>query len=49
MNPVDSLQSCMRQEDALISEFSTILEEETEVLVGPGNVGALQALSLIHI
>lgn len=45
MNPVDSLQSCMRQEDALISEFSTILEEETEVLVGPGNVGALQAIT----
>lgn len=35
MNPVDSLQACMRQEDALITEFSAILEEETEVLVGP--------------
>jgi len=45
MNPVDSLQACMRQEDALITEFSAILEEETEVLVGPGNVGALQAIT----
>lgn len=45
MTPVDSLQSCMRQEDALITEFSSILEEETEVLVGPGNVGALQAIT----
>ena len=45
MNPVDALQSCMRQEDALITEFSAILEEETEVLVGPGNVGALQTIT----
>lgn len=45
MNPVDSLQACMRQEDALITEFSAILEEETEVLVGPGNVGALQTIT----
>ncbi|MGE8691224.1 MAG: flagella synthesis protein FlgN [Achromobacter sp.] len=44
-NTVDSLQSCMRQEDALITEFSAILEEETEVLVGPGNVGALQEIT----
>lgn len=45
MNPVEALQSCMRQEDALITEFSAILEEETEVLVGPGNVGALQTIT----
>ncbi|MNT08793.1 FlgN protein [compost metagenome] len=45
MNPVDALQSCMRQEDALITEFSAILEEETEVLVGLGNVGALQTIT----
>ncbi len=44
-NTVDSLQTCMRQEDALITEFSAILEEETEVLVGPGNVGALQEIT----
>lgn len=41
MNPVESLQACMKQEDALITEFSTILEEETKVLVGPGNVDVL--------
>lgn len=41
MNPVDSLQACLKQEDALITEFSAILEEETKVLVGPGNVDAL--------
>ncbi|MPT28288.1 MAG: flagellar protein FlgN, partial [Achromobacter sp.] len=44
-NTVDSLQTCMRQEDALITEFSAILEEETEVLVGPGNVGALHDIT----
>lgn len=45
MSTVDSLQSCMHQEDALITEFSTILEEETEVLVGLGSVGALQEIT----
>lgn len=34
MSPVESLQACMKQEDALITEFSSILEEETKVLVG---------------
>ncbi len=45
MSTVDSLQSCMRQEDALITEFSSILEEETEVLVGLGSVEVLQEIT----
>ncbi len=45
MSTVDSLQSCMRQEDALITEFSAILEEETEVLVGLGSVEVLQEIT----
>ncbi|EGP44165.1 flagella synthesis protein FlgN [Achromobacter insuavis AXX-A] len=35
----------MKQEDALITEFSSILEEETKVLVGPGNVDALHDIT----
>lgn len=45
MSPVESLQACMKQEDALITEFSSILEEETKVLVGPGNVDALHDIT----
>ncbi|MFY2019783.1 flagella synthesis protein FlgN [Achromobacter dolens] len=45
MSPVESLQACMKQEDALITEFSAILEEETKVLVGPGNVDALHDIT----
>ncbi len=45
MSTVESLQSCMRQEDALITEFSAILEEETEVLVGLGSVVTLQEIT----
>ena len=33
MSTVESLQACMKQEDALITEFAAILEAETEVLV----------------
>ncbi|WZB77064.1 flagellar protein FlgN [Achromobacter insuavis] len=39
------MQACMKQEDALITEFSSILEEETKVLVGPGNVDALHDIT----
>ena len=35
MSTVESLQACMKQEDALITEFAAIPEAETEVLVGP--------------
>ncbi len=45
MSTVDALQSCMQQEDTLITEFSTVLEEETEVLVGLGTVGVLQEIT----
>lgn len=45
MSPVESLQACLRQEDTLITEFSSILEEETKVLVGPGNVDALHDIT----
>ena len=45
MSTVDSLQSCMRQEDDLITEFSSIMEEETEVLVGLGSVGTMQEIT----
>ena len=45
MSLVDSLQSCMKQEDTLISEFSSILEEETEVLVSQGSVEALNQIT----
>ncbi|QVQ28749.1 flagella synthesis protein FlgN [Achromobacter deleyi] len=45
MSLVESLQSCMKQEDVLITEFSSILEEETEVLVGQGNVDALREIT----
>lgn len=45
MSPVESLQACMKQEDALITEFSSILEEETKVLVVPGNVDALHDIT----
>ncbi|MGE8657310.1 MAG: flagella synthesis protein FlgN [Achromobacter sp.] len=45
MSPVESLQACLKQEDALIAEFSSILEEETKVLVGPGNVDALHDIT----
>ncbi|MEN4922876.1 flagellar protein FlgN [Achromobacter spanius] len=45
MSLVESLQSCMKQEDVLITEFSTILEEETEVLVGQGSVEALHEIT----
>ena len=45
MSPVESLQACMKLEDALITEFSAILEEETKVLVGPGNVDALHDIT----
>ncbi|MFD4839085.1 flagella synthesis protein FlgN [Achromobacter sp. NPDC058515] len=45
MSLVESLQSCMKQEDALITAFSAILEEETEVLVGQGNVAALHEIT----
>ena len=45
MSPVESLQACMKQEDALITEFSSIREEETKVLVGPGNVDALHDIT----
>ncbi|KRC77802.1 FlgN protein [compost metagenome] len=45
MSLVESLQSCMKQEDVLITAFSAILEEETEVLVGQGNVDALHEIT----
>jgi len=45
MSLVDSLQSCMKQEDTLISEFSSILEEETEVLVSQGSVETLNQIT----
>ncbi|MCF7770851.1 flagella synthesis protein FlgN [Achromobacter pulmonis] len=45
MSPVESLQACLKQEDVLITEFSSILEEETKVLVGPGNVDALHDIT----
>ncbi|CAB3923850.1 flagella synthesis protein FlgN [Achromobacter ruhlandii] len=45
MSPVESLQACLKQEDSLIAEFSSILEEETKVLVGPGNVDALHDIT----
>ena len=45
MSPVESLQACMKQEDALITEFSSILEEETKMLVVPGNVDALHDIT----
>ncbi|MNT51575.1 FlgN protein [compost metagenome] len=35
----------MKQEDVLITAFSAILEEETEVLVGQGNVDALHEIT----
>ncbi|WP_235488822.1 flagella synthesis protein FlgN [Achromobacter sp. DMS1] len=42
---VESLQTCLRQEDALVAEFAVILEQETEVLVGPGDVDALSKVT----
>lgn len=45
MSLVESLQSCMKQEDVLITEFSAILEEETEVLVGQGKVETLHEIT----
>ena len=35
----------MKQEDALITEFAAILEAETEVLVGPGDIDALHDIT----
>ena len=45
MSTVESLQACMKQEDALITEFAAILEAETEVLVGPGDIDALHDIT----
>ena len=45
MSTVESLQACMKQEDALITEFAAIPEAETEVLVGPGDIDALHDIT----
>lgn len=45
MSPVESLQACLQQEDALITEFSVILEEETKVLAAPADVDTLRQVT----
>jgi flagella synthesis protein FlgN len=45
MNPVESLLACLKQEDALITEFATVLQAETDVLIQRGEIDILQSIT----